>query len=48
MKGFQKGVMTVNLLQKLRGALLQNENIHSIWYLSRYLTHDGATIYKQE
>ena len=49
-KDFQKGVMTVNLLQKLQGALLQNENTHSILYLSHHLAYDDdrQTIYKSE
>ena len=40
--------MTVNLLLKLQGALLQNENTHSMLYLSRHLAHDATTIYKSE
>ena len=42
----KRGVMTVNLLLKLQGALLQNENTHSmLYYLSHHLAHDGSTLF---
>ena len=49
-KDYQKGVMTVNLLQKLQGAILQNENTpFRIESLSHRLAYDDIqTIYKSK